>query len=154
MAKHQVDIILQGYDRASKEIGSVNNAIDLLGKRIGGMAAAYGIYEFVKESVKEYAQFEQTMLRVAGALGIEGAAGAKKYAGELEKLTGIHDELILKTMGLGAMLGHLSGEQLNKATEAAIGWATILGISALTLRDRQRGQEHLISIVAGMASGP
>ncbi|MGA2324278.1 MAG: hypothetical protein ABSG22_10565 [Sedimentisphaerales bacterium] len=143
MAKHQVDIVIQGYDRASRELSDIERAFSSAFTTIAGGFGAYQIGSFIEDSIKEYAQLEQQMLRLAGVLGVDAASAAQKYAGELEKLTGIHDMLIVKAMGLGAQLGHLSGEQLQKATEAAIGWSTIL----------QKDLETTMRMVAKAAEG-
>jgi hypothetical protein len=65
-------------------------------------------------------------LQSAGVEGVGAAGKMEVYAQTLEKTTGIHDELIIKAMGLGAAIGKFTGEDLVIATQAAIGWAAIL----------------------------
>jgi hypothetical protein len=149
MAKHQVDIIIQGYDRASGEFAKAGTGLTKAFGAITAGISVYSIANFFKSSIEEFARYEESIYRLAGALsvggkdGIAAAAGMTRYADELENLTGIHDELIIKAMGLGSALGKLSGKDLEGATRAAIGWATIL----------QKDVDTAMSMVAKAALG-
>jgi hypothetical protein len=141
MAK-SVDIIvqahdrMQGFDRAEKRLNRFGMGVKRLAM---GVAGAFGLYlggraiaSQMRASLEAFGEQEQAIAKLNQALQDLGAggqlAGMQAYAAELQKLTTVGDEAALGMMQLGASIGRLSGEQLKKATQAAIGFSKAYGM--------------------------
>lgn len=141
MATHPVDILIRARDEASKQFGQVSIAASLMGStiaKIAGLMATYfgvrAIERFGRESIELWEKQEIATIHLTSALQILGPVnnktlkGMTDFATIMQRTTGIMDDEVLEAMKLGATIGHLSGESLKNATEAAIGLSKGFGI--------------------------
>lgn len=153
MSKNSVDLVLSARDESrfaftsvDASLVSLEQKLDRIGQRsmqqsamfnssimqMASIGAGYFGISSIVEGISKFGDYERDVLRLAGSLqqigagGMNAATGFAKEASELQRLSGISDEAIIKSMALGASLGRLSGQGLTDATKAAIGWATIL----------------------------
>jgi len=122
-------IIIEAVDRASPVFSRTRSGLQAL----GGVAAAVGVYQFgrlfkagLEAAVAASAQQERAETKLAVALANTGQSirgtlpGLKAYASELQRATGIGDELILENQAILVSIGKLRGEGLERATKAAL----------------------------------
>lgn len=93
---------------------------------IVGIAAAAGAGVFFKKAIDSAIEAETAVTALGAALASQGqfskaaVADFADYAGALEKVTGINDDIITQNAALLAGLGKLSGQGLKDATKAAL----------------------------------
>ncbi len=132
-------IVLRADDRAAKKIKGVAKATDGLTKamRTGiGAAAAYfsigKVKQFIGGSIDLFNREEASVNQLTAALGnLDSAgdlAGLQKLADNIQAITTVGDEATMEIMTLGASLGKMSGDTLEAATVAAMGFAKAAGI--------------------------
>jgi hypothetical protein len=136
MAEKKVNIDYRVKDNASKPIGKIKLSTIALGNAIGVLAVA---------AVKKLIASFSNMLTVAGiqekavndlneamirngSFTAEASRRAQEFASELQRQTTVGDEAILSTQALLTELADLSGNGLEKATEATLDLSSRLGI--------------------------
>jgi len=134
--KRSVDVVIKGYDRASREFKRLESRTRRLGRTFSALkvavagaaaAATYMAVRTMKDSLAAFAEQEAAERELAAALALVGDEAAatmprmKEFAAEIQRTTTIGDEAVLQLMAMGASMGKLSGEALQDATKAAIG---------------------------------
>lgn len=95
----------------------------------------------IKEGIKEAASGEQAItqlamaLRASGHYSAEAVEGFSNFSSQLQKLTGVEDNVINKNAAMLASVGKLSGDGLERASKAAIDLAAGLSIDVGTAFD-------------------
>jgi len=118
----------QGFESGfSKAASSLLKTIAVIG---GGLLAAFSI----KKAIEQASQQEDAINAINAALAASGnftrqaSLDFQAYAAQLQSVTTVADDVILKNAALLASLGGLSGEGLKKATKAALDLAAGLNI--------------------------
>lgn len=136
--------ILEAEDRASARITGLKATLGALGAAAAAVGAVQigrklvsGIQAAVKASaVQEKAEIQlQQALRNTGETSVVTLDRLKSYAGTLQDLTGVGDELILKNQALLVSIGQLSSDALPAATKAALDLAAGIGVDQRTAFD-------------------
>lgn len=150
---NKIDFVIGGKDKAKPALDGVEKSLERLEKKtdavakstktltaLGGtLAAAYGLVKTALAALggldKINAAFEQQAAAVRGlenALRIRGAQSAsddmQKFASELQKLSGIGDEVTLGLMRQAASMG-IATDRIDDATKAAVGLSEATGKS-------------------------
>jgi hypothetical protein len=155
MSTNGIDFVIGGKDQAKPAFSSVEKSLERLEKKTealasstkmlttvtGGLAAIYGAVQAVTASLGGIsainAAYDQQADAVKGletALALQGvavdaeSARLKTFAGEMQKLTGVGDEVTIGLMKQAAMLG-VSSAQLDDTAKAAIGLSEATGKS-------------------------
>jgi len=141
MAKRQIDVLINARDQASKKFGKIGKATAGLSKHFGGLktaiAGALGaaaLIRFGKDVMEAYGRQEAAVKKLSDALGTVGKVtkaamnDMQKWAASIQRQTTIGDEAVLEMAAMGAAMGKLTGEGLQKATVAAIGLSRRLSI--------------------------
>ena len=144
MAKRQIDVLINARDQASKKFGKIGQATAGLSKHFGGLktaiAGALGtaaLIRFGKDVMAAYGRQEAAVKKLSDALGTVGVvtkaamADMQKWAASIQQQTTIGDEAVLEMAAMGAAMGKLTGEGLQKATVAAIGLSRRLSIDTI-----------------------
>ena len=135
MGKHSVDILINAKNRSA---GVLKKAAMTLGMYFGARA----MWSMAKSSVQAFGVQELAVNQLSAALDNLGAGGQaamadmQQYASSIQSMTTIGDEATLGVMALGASMGGMSGDTLQAATKAAIGFSKSLGMdmkAAMTL---------------------
>lgn len=152
MAQRDLKVTLIGEDKTGKAFGSAAGGADTFGNKMKGVgkvaaqafgaAAIGGVVGFgaaLFQGVKDAASYEQITNQLAQTLkSTGGAAGAsidqlKAYAGELESISGVDEELILSSQNVLATFTNLKNgvgagnDIFNQASEAALNLSTTMG---------------------------
>ena len=141
MAQHQVNVLVEARDNASRKFKVIGTSALGMGNMIrkaAAMAVFYfggrAIKRFAQESLELYGRQEQAVLGLRDALALLGPvtneqiADYKKWAAEMQKATVYGDEQVLELAAMGAAMGKLSGDTLKDATVSAIGLSKAYGI--------------------------
>lgn len=141
MAKRQIDVLINARDQASKKFGTIGKATAGLSKHFGGLKAsiagvlgAAALLRFGKDVMEAYGRQEAAVKKLSDALKLVGGSSKaamkdmQKWAASIQQQTTIGDEAVLEMAAMGAAMGKLTGEGLQKATEAAIGLSRRLSI--------------------------
>lgn len=125
--------------RLAREMQTLETRMMTWGKRF---AAAFGIgfsvgaiTAFGKAAIEEAAGAEASQLDLASAMRQtnqyteDGLTAWTDYSLALSMSTHATHEQIESMLSLGMTLGNLSGTSLKQATEAAMGWAKVMGIA-------------------------
>ena len=150
-----IDFVIGGKDQAKPAMSSVEKSLERLEKKTDSLGSATSrlsrvtsvlaaAYVAVKGAVAAIgginalnAAYDQQAEAVKGlevALGLQGASvdvesrRLQKFAGDMQKLTGVGDEVTIGLMKQSAMLG-VSSSQLDDVTKAAIGLSEATGKS-------------------------
>jgi hypothetical protein len=150
-----IDFVIGGKDKASPAMDSaaksmrkletgaerLGNATKSLMATFAPLLAVYGAVksvmaatDFIKNSSEAYDIQTAAVNRLEVALKLQGAAvegesaRLQTFAGDMQKLTGVGDELTLGLMNQAAMMG-VNSEQLDDAAKAAIGLSEATGKS-------------------------
>ncbi len=150
MAKTSVDILINAKDNASKQLKDVSEASEGMNASLGGMAggltkmipllAAVGagflafksLKGIISGGIEAFAIQEAAVGGLAKTLDALGDSSQellpdlKAYAGELQLLTNVGDEVTLGTMKRLRTLG-FEADELKGATQAAIGLTAAFG---------------------------
>lgn len=140
----EIDISLQ-LDNINRQLDSLKNNAEKQGKELGGNIAkgvVIGLAAFeigkagfkaignaLSEAIAESVQAEKALnlfnqsLANAGNFSEGASLKFQKFAESLQKTTGISDDLIISNASILASLGRLSGEGLERATQAAVDFA-------------------------------
>jgi len=134
--RNSVEVIIKAKDQASKKFRTIGGAAGSMGsmlKKAAGAALVYfsarAVKNFVQSSLDAFGRQEAAVKKLADALellGIKDRAALKdleKFASSIQKTTTYGDEAVIELMAMGAAMGKLSGDELKKATKAAIGLA-------------------------------
>ncbi|HUS38333.1 MAG TPA: hypothetical protein VMX74_02730 [Pirellulales bacterium] len=156
MATNGIDFVIGGKDQAKPAMSSVEKSLERLEKKtdslgsatnrlakvtgalVGAYAAFKGVMAMIGGLDRINAAYDQQTEAVKGlevALGLQGAsvsvesARLQKFAGDMQKLTGVGDELTLAMMKQASMMG-VATEDLDDMAKAAIGLGEVMGTSA------------------------
>jgi hypothetical protein len=156
MASNGIDFVIGGKDQAKPAMSSVEKSLqrleqktDMLGKSTkmlttitGGLAIAYGAVKSAMALLSGVgavnAAYDQQTEAVKGlekALQLQGAtvgvesSRLQAFASDMQKLTGVGDELTLAMMKQASMMG-VATEDLDDMAKAAIGLGEAMGTSA------------------------
>jgi len=115
---------------AEEAIDSLGDKVLAVGKRLGAATAAYfsfrALAQTLDSAVTAAMEAERATLAFNSALAMSGqysaqaSAAFEDYATELERTTGVQDDLILSNAAMLVSIGKLSGEGLERATKAAL----------------------------------
>ncbi len=168
MSKTGIDFVIGGknnatpaIDRVDKQLGRLNRtagrlerttkmlklatgammatwaAVKGIGAALGGINAINAAYDRQIEAVKGL----EDSLRLNGEEVAANSARMQKFAADMQKLTGVGDEVTLGLMRQASMLG-VSTEQLEGTSKAAIGLSEAMGKPLATSLDMvRRAQE-------------
>ena len=125
----------------SRAVAPVNSAFSTLGKGLAlgvaaGVAAAIislgKLKSFAADSIALANEQEDAEVRLAGVLRATGSAAGfslqqlKAYAGQLQTLTTVGDEVTIAGMSILATFKEIKGDQFKEATKAAIDMSTVM----------------------------
>lgn len=115
---------------AEDALDSFGDKVISAGKRLGAATAAYfsfrALAQTLEHAVDSAMEAERATLAFNSALAMSGqytaqaSAAFEDYASELERTTGVQDDLILSNAAMLVSIGRLSGEGLERATKAAL----------------------------------
>jgi len=141
-AKPAMSSVEKSLERLEKKTDSLGSATSRLAKVTGALVGAYAAFKGVVAMIggvgRLNAAYDQQTEAVKGlevALGLQGAsvsvesARLQKFAGDMQKLTGVGDELTLAMMKQASMMG-VATEDLDDMAKAAIGLGEVMGTSA------------------------
>jgi hypothetical protein len=130
---------------AEEAIDSLGDKVLAVGKRLGAATAAYfsfrALAQTLDSAVTAAMEAERATLAFNSALAMSGqysaqaSAAFQDYATELERTTGVQDELILSNASMLVSIGKLSGEGLERATKAALDLARGMQIDVASAFD-------------------
>lgn len=125
---------------AAKTQASFTGLWQSLAAGVGAFAAFVGARKILHEiadasrrGFEEAARQEEAEVRLVAALRGLGAASAealkqsRALASSLQSLTGVGDDVILSGQAMLVTIGRLSGEGLERATRAALGFSIVTG---------------------------
>lgn len=121
----------RGLDRARASLQVFQGAALRVAGLLGG-----GV--LIGRSIEEFRTAEQTINRFAGSVAAAGGNVRKSvndiraFASEIQRTTTIGDDAVVEMAALGQSIGGLSGDNLQQAIRAAIGFSKALGIDAVT----------------------
>lgn len=127
MGKHNVDIKITARNEANNAFRSAGNAALDFGKTIKMVIGGLAIRSLAIKTVEAYNKQEQAIMeldqafRVLGDTTEETRERAGKFASEIQRISIYGDETVLQLQAMGANIGHLTGQRLERATIAAIG---------------------------------
>ena len=113
---------------------SLGVSVKALGVALAGAFAVNKIANYLRDSAKSAIEAESALnqfsasLRQIGQLTQENVSNFEKFAGMLQKTTGVSDDLIISNASVLASLGGLSGQGLERATQASLDLAQALQI--------------------------
>lgn len=119
---------------ARKQVSSFGSSVKQIGGMLAGAFGAYKLIGFARDSIEAFFRQERAINQLGAALELAGVKGRKatremeEFAAEIQKQTTIGDEAAIEIMTLGASIGKLTGEQLKRATIAAIGLSKAFGM--------------------------
>ena len=169
MSTNGIDFVIGGKDQAKPAMSSVEKSLERLEKKTDSLGSATSrlsrvtsvlaaAYVAVKGAVAAIgginalnAAYDQQAEAVKGlevALGLQGASvdvesrRLQKFAGDMQKLTGVGDEVTIGLMKQASMLG-VNADQLDDAAKAAIGLSEASG----------RGLAESMKLVNGALAG-
>ena len=144
MADRRIKAIIEAQDRATPKINKLRGAFIALGTVISAAVIGRGIRALTRgigEAVDAAAIQEQAEVTLAQAIRQTGESyrevlpELKAYASQLQDLTGVGDEAILKSQALLVSIGQLEGEGLKRATRAALDLSAAIGVDQRTAFD-------------------
>lgn len=137
-----------GSDAAKNIEGSFNGlssglskSFVALGAAVAGVFATSKIIGFLKESAQAAIEAENSNNALASSLAQIGkysasaVEGFSQYAANLQKTTGVEDDLIKQNAALLVSIGKLSGDGLERGTKAALDLSQALQIDTGTAFD-------------------
>lgn len=138
MADKRARLILELADLASKPLKSfvdvwalAKTAVELFNQSMGR------VVDFVKDSVREFAESERAVSRLNNALRNQGfyseeySKALQDQARQLSRIAAVSDEAVLETQTLLTTFG-LAGDQLSRTTKAALDLSAGLGVDLHT----------------------
>jgi len=143
-AKDMQKAITEFSDKSSQKTTFFQTAMATMTGFLGG-AAVQGAFNAVKdaasflsgeliEGAKSAMAQEQALARLGNALNASGKYTQKaisdlgSFADEMERLTGINDDVVLSNLSVLSSITRLNGEGLKKAQQAAIELSAAMGI--------------------------
>lgn len=120
---------------------NISSKIKGIGLTLAAAFTVNKIIDFFKDATREASQAEKATNALAASLGQIGkfstnaVSSFSEYASELQRTTGIQDDLIKQNAALLVSLGNLSGDALKKATKASLDLSQALQIDASTAFD-------------------
>lgn len=148
-----IDFVIGGKDKAQPAMSSVEKSLERLEKKtedVGkatnrlanvttGLAAIYGTLKAglamlggLDKINAAYDTQTAAVKKLNSALAVRGASGAsagmQQYAAQMQKLTGVGDEVTIGLMAQAQAMGFATGA-VNDATKAAIGLSGVTGES-------------------------
>jgi len=140
-AKPAMSSVEKSLERLEKKTDSLGSATNRLAKVTGALVGAYAAFKGVMAMIggvdRLNAAYDQQAESVKGlevALKLQGAsvdvesARLQKFAGDMQKLTGVGDEVTIGLMKQASMLG-VTADQLDDTAKAAIGLSEATGKS-------------------------
>lgn len=138
MADKRAKLIVALEDLVSGKIRNITDLYSGLKLVVAGLNETFGRgLEFIKDTVKAYAESEQATIRLNNALKNQGfyseeySKALQQNAKDLSKVSTQSDETIMDTQTLLTTFG-LAGDQLNKTTKNALDLSAGLGIDLRT----------------------
>ena len=145
--ERSIRLRIRAKDEASAKFKKVGQSAQGMGKTmaavaggmlggLGIMAAFSGMKRLVGESITLYRRQIEAETAMAASIRILGKdAGVtlsqmKLFASGIQKVTTMGDEATLELAALGASMGKFTGDALETATKAAIGFSKAFGIDA------------------------
>lgn len=133
------DILIRARDQASaklgliaKSAGQMTSMLRTAALGVTGYLSARAIIGFAKSSIAAFAEDQAAVVALTAALDTLNAAAEigrhKAFAAQLQRMTVIGDETTLSMMAMGASMGKLTGDALQRATVAAVGLSKAYGI--------------------------
>ncbi len=136
--ERRAKLIIALDDLVSGKIRSITDLYSGLKLAVAGLNETFGRgIEFIKDTVKAYAESEQALLRQNNALRNQGfyseaySKALQQQARDLSKVSTQSDETIMDTQTLLTTFG-IAGTQLTKTTKAALDLSAGLGIDLRT----------------------
>lgn len=136
--ERRAKLIVALDDLVSGKIKSLVDVYAGLKMAVAGFNETFGRgIEFIKDSVRAYAESEQAVLRMNNALRNQGfytegySAALQEQAKQLSKVSTQSDETIMDTQTLLTTFG-LAGDQLQKTTKNALDLSAGLGVDLRT----------------------
>lgn len=130
---------------AEQSLDSFGDKANSLGKKLGVALAGYLSFQAVKEvltkSVDAALEADRAVKEFNNSLAMTGkyteaaSISFQNYAGQLQKATGISDEVILKGASSLITLGKVAPENLNRVSAATLDLATAMQVDAGTAFD-------------------
>lgn len=139
-----ISVEKQAKKSADNIAGSFDGIKDTFKSLAAAFAAAFAarkIISFLEDSTHAAMEAEKATNALAASLSQIGkltsgaVASFQEYASELQKTTGVSDDLIVQNASLLVSIGKLSGDGLKKATKASLDLATALQIDVGTAFD-------------------
>lgn len=127
------DGFTRGLNKAEGALNQVSSALSAL-QGLAVLAVAKGAFDFMADSVKEFAAAEQQVTKFQQAIrsltpDVVGATRrATEFATALSRKSLFTDDAVLGAEQLLASIGRLTGDGLERATKAAADLSTGLGI--------------------------
>lgn len=125
---NKADKKLKGFSKnAEKSASRIKKAFSGLKSKLAAGLSVYAAGSFAKSSLNAYMEQEDAVNKINAALKVNGdyslnaSKDLQEFASSIQKITTYGDEALLPIMALGSSMGKLSGEELKKATKAAIG---------------------------------
>lgn len=138
MADKRARLIVALEDLVSGKIRNITDLYSGLKLVVAGLNETFGRgLEFIKDTVKAYAESEQATIRLNNALRNQGfyseeySRALQQNAKDLSKVSTQSDETIMDTQTLLTTFG-LAGDQLQKTTKNALDLSAGLGIDLRT----------------------
>jgi len=144
MATHAVNVVVKARDDASRKFRRIGSSVKrlsgVLKGAVAGMAVYFGarqIFRFGRDIIDLYGKQELAVKHVTDALNLLGKGGdeavesMKTFAREIQAVTTFGDEAVLEMAAMGASMGKLAGDDLKKATIAAIGLSKAYGVDTV-----------------------
>ena len=133
-------------EKTSKEVESnFTKSFSRIGKSIVAAAAAYASFRtgvaFIKESIQAASKQEDAINSLNAALigqgkySKEASDSLVEFAGSLQKVTTVGDEVTIQGAALISTMSGLSGDALKRATKASLDFAAALNIDTRTAFD-------------------
>lgn len=133
-------------EKTSKEVESnFTKSFARIGKSIVAAAAAYASFRtgvaFIKESIQAASKQEDAINSLNAALigqgkySKEASDSLVEFAGSLQKVTTVGDEVTIQGAALISTMSGLSGDALKRATKASLDFAAALNIDTRTAFD-------------------
>ena len=123
-----------GLQKAQSGVRSFSAGIN---RAASGLAGFLGLAiggGFVTASIKAFAEEEAALNRLAASLALLGANTPQaimrfqEFAAGIQKITTVADDQVIAMGAMGAAIGKLSGQELERAVIAAIGLSKAFGI--------------------------
>lgn len=145
--KDEISGLSKNFINLNNGIGGLAGSLTSIIPAIGGVSAVVtGLYKGLEYCTKAAMEAEVVQVRFATALKLTGAnqqtiTYLTNYAGELQNITGVSDEVIKSAMALGSTMG-MNAIEIQKAIKVALDLSAALGFDLNTaMRMLAKGTE-------------